>query len=100
MDEQKVRAGLLGKLMSWISEEYWGAGWLSGLEHILGDALTGRRKNVCSPEEIEELNYLSKKCGGWIVWDEQAKGERLVPMDEWLRLYEANRHVYSEEKDN
>ena len=99
MDEQKITAGLLRKLMSWISEEYWCAGWLSGLEYVLWDALTGRQKGACSPEEIEELKYLSEKCGGWIIWDEQAKDERLVPREEWLRLYEANRHKHSEEKD-
>ncbi len=91
MDEQEISAGLLRKLMSWISEEYWCAGWLSGLEYILWDAVTGRRENVCSPEEIAELKYLSEKCGGWIIWDERVEGERFAPMDEWLHLYETNR---------
>lgn len=66
MDEQTITAGLLRKLMSGISEDYWCAGWLSGLEYILWDAVTGKRKNVCTPEEIEQLKYLSEKCGGWI----------------------------------
>jgi hypothetical protein len=41
-------------------------------------------------EEIEQLKYLSEKCG-WSIGDEQSKGEKFVPMQEWLRLYEANR---------
>ena len=89
MDEQTITAGLLRKLMSGISEDYWCAGWLSGLEYTLWDAVTGKRKNVCSSEEIEQLRYLSEKCGGWIIWDQQAKDERFVPIDEWLRLYDA-----------
>jgi hypothetical protein len=91
MDEQKITADLLLKLMSWISEECWCAGWMHNLEYILWDAVTGRRENVCSPEEIKELKYLSEKCGGWIIWDDQAKGERFIPMQDWLRLYEAKR---------
>jgi hypothetical protein len=75
VDEQTITAGLLRKLMSGISEDYWCAGWLSGLEYTLWDAVTGKRKNVCSSEEIEQLKYLSEKSGGWIIWDEQAKDE-------------------------
>ena len=99
MDEQTVTADLLRKLMSGMSEECWCAGWLSGLEYILWDAVTGKRKNICGPEEIEQLKYLSEKCGGWIVWDEQATDERFVPMEQWLRLYEAKRRELSETKD-
>lgn len=90
MDEQKITAALLTRLMSGISEERWCAGWLGGLEYTLWDAVVGRQKAVCSSEEIEQLKYLSEKCG-WIIWDEQSKGEKFVPMQEWLRLYEANR---------
>jgi len=75
MDEQNITAGLLLKLMSGISEERWCAGWYHNLEYILWDAVTGRREDICSPEEIEQLKYLSGKCGGWIIWDEQAKDE-------------------------
>lgn len=95
MDEQKITAGLLRKLMSEISEECWCAGWLIGLEHILWEAVTGKQTKICSPEEIEHLRYLSEKCGGWIIWDDQATGEKFAPMEEWLRLYEVKRHKYS-----
>ena len=98
MDEPKITAGLLRMLMSEISEGYWCAGWLGGLEYILWDVVTGKRKDICIPEEIEQLKYLSEKCGGWIIWDEQAIKEKFVPMGEWLRLYEASGHNYSAEK--
>jgi hypothetical protein len=91
MNEQKITAGLLADAMSTISEENWCAGWMHNLEYMLWDVVMGRRKKLCSPEEIEQLKYLSEKCRGWIVWDEQVKGERFVPMQEWLRLYEAQR---------
>ncbi len=92
MDEQSITAGLLEKLMSAISEECWCAGWMRDLEYTLWDVVMGRRKGICGPEEVEQLKYLSEKCGGWIVWDEQAKRERFVPMQEWLTLYEAKRN--------
>ncbi len=98
MDEQKITAGLLRKLMSEISEERWCAGWLGGLEYILWDVVTGKRNDICSPDEIEQLKYLTEKCGGWIVWDKQAINEKFVPMEEWLRLYESNGHQHSAEK--
>ncbi len=91
MDEQKTTAGLLRKVMSGISEEYWCAGWMHNLEYMLWDAVIGKREGICSPEEIEQLKYLSGKCSGWIIWDEEAKDERFVPMQDWLRLYEAKR---------
>jgi len=77
--------------MSCISEERWCAGWMSKLEYMLWDAVTGRRENLCTPEEIEQLKVLSGKCGGWIIWDEQAKNKRFEPMQDWLRLYESQR---------
>ena len=98
MDEQDITAKLLVKVMSGISEECWCAGWMHNLEYMLWDAVTGRRKNLCSLEEIEQLKYLSEKCGGWIIWDEQARGEKFVPKQEWLRLYEAHSLKASEEE--
>ena len=92
MNEQRITADLLRKLMSEISEEYWCAGWLGGLEHVLWDVVTGKRTDICTPEEIEQLKYLSEKCGGWIVWDKEGICERFVSMEEWLRLYEARHH--------
>jgi hypothetical protein len=89
VDEQDITAKLLVKVMSGISEERWCAGWMHNLEYMLWDVVTGRREGICSPEEIEQLKYLSEKCGGWIIWDEQAKGERFISMQDWLRLYEA-----------
>ena len=89
MDEQNITAGLLLKIMSAISEEYWCAGWLHDLEYILWDAVIGRRKDICTPEEIKQLKYLSEKCGGWIILDTQTRSEIFVPMQQWRRLYEA-----------
>jgi hypothetical protein len=91
MNEQHITAGLLVKLMSAISEESWCAGWMHNLEYMLWDVVTGRREGICSPEEIEQLKYLSEKCCGWIIWDEQVKGESFIAMQDWLPLYEAKR---------
>jgi hypothetical protein len=50
LDEQAITAGLLRKLMSGISEDYWCAGWLSGLEYTLWDAVTGSEKMFAGPK--------------------------------------------------
>jgi hypothetical protein len=42
-----------------------------------GMQLRGRREGICSSEAVEQLKYLSEKCGGWTVWDEQVKGEKV-----------------------
>ena len=98
MDERKITTSLLRTLMSWISEERWCAGWLYNLEYMLWDVAIGKRRDVCSLEEAEQLKYLSEKCGGWIIWDGQEKDTTFVPIEEWLRLYEAHSDKSPEEK--
>ena len=95
MDEQKITGGLLRMVMSEISDERWCASWLAGLEYILWEVAVGKRNDVCGPDEIEQLKYLSEKCGGWVVWNNQAIDQKFVPIEEWLRLCEANGHRYA-----
>lgn len=83
----------LYEAMSQISEQQWSARWISGLDNMLWEDLD-------SYPEIEEL---SKKCNGWIVWVDRdkahaASGRRLVflfapetgaawiGMSDWLEL--------------
>ncbi len=86
--EPRICAGLLARLMSDLSEDLWCAGWLHDLEHDLWGALQGTSSTRLSPPELEQLRYLSDKCGGWIVWDDRGTGRRWVPLAEWRAQHE------------
>jgi len=83
--EARLCAGLLARFMSDLSEDYWAAGWLVGLEFELWSAVREDATRI-GPANAARLRYLSSKCGGWIVWDET--GLRYVPLDEWRERYE------------
>lgn len=84
----------LAQLMSDTSEECWCAGWLIGTEYRLWEAITDPEdhrawgQDKIDDETVEHLRKLSKAVDGWIRYEEN-EGEVFVPMDEWLRLYEA-----------
>ena len=89
---------LLRDYMSELSETYYCAGWLMGLEFSLWAALDGKANFAGSPldrEEIEKLKQLSEKCGGWIYWDETPmtrngltgeSGESFISLDDWKAM--------------
>jgi hypothetical protein len=58
--------GLLG-LMSGISEEYWCAGWLNGLEFDLWNAQANGRygQGAITERQAKLLRLLSEECEGW-----------------------------------
>ena len=76
----------LSEYMSDLSESYWFAGWMTGLEFMLWDLVSGKTRELAGvkvpEEEIAELKRLSSECSGWIVWDD-ASGESFVPLEEW-----------------
>lgn len=62
--------GLLG-LMKGISEEYWCAGWMSGLEFDLWQAPAWKRygQGVITERQATLLRLLSEECDGWWYYD-------------------------------
>ena len=88
----------LGEYMSSISECTYAAGWLTGTEWILWQALLTWREtgeaywspNSEFPDEITRfmpaLDALQKASGGWVWW---LDGMRFVPEERWLRLFDA-----------
>ena len=94
--EARIAAGLLARVMSDISEDVWCAGWLTEVEYILWDAIARERPDWCVREEIEQLKFLSERCGGWIVWDKE-RGRRFVRMEDWLDRYARWRSKREEE---
>jgi hypothetical protein len=89
-DELENEQGAIADFMSEISEEAWCAGWMSGLEYALWDALINGPQEYgwlkLSVRIIEKLKELSANCGGWIIFDD-SKEEVFVPLDERQKLY-------------
>jgi len=78
--------------MSDISEERYAAGWMSNCEYDIWQALNTPGSNSwwgLDDDVKKRLRELSDKCGGWIVWCDTYRGEKWVPMAEWLKMYEA-----------
>jgi hypothetical protein len=87
--ESRVCAGLLAKLMSQLSEDYWCAGWLTDIEYDLWAALEGRGSLRLREADVDQLRYLAGKCAGWISWDDTHHRPRYVPADEWRLLFDS-----------
>jgi hypothetical protein len=63
---------------------------MRNLERMLWDAVTGKRKSLCNPEEIQQQStcWINAADGSFGMRRRKVK---IVPMQDWLRLYEANR---------
>lgn len=83
----------LAQLMSDISEECWCAGWCTGTEYRLWQAMVDPEdhrhwgQDIISDEAIEHLRKLSTAVMGWIVYGDD--GEQWMPLAQWMSLYEA-----------
>lgn len=77
---------ILRAAMSEISESYYAAGWLIGLEHVLWQMVEGgeRRFGMGTVEEYEVANLkrLAEQCGGWWYFDD-ADGETFITTADW-----------------
>jgi hypothetical protein len=61
-----------------LSEHHFDAGWLTDLEFLLWNAITGRPKggtDELSDERITHLQNLSAACGGWMRWPTAAEND-------------------------
>lgn len=91
----------LDQLMSDLSEDYWCAGWLIGLEQDLWEQLKTNDQPVDPDAEffgfgsedsrrrLEEIGEAAARCDGWIVWKEGA-GETFVTFEEWGQILGLN----------
>ena len=87
-------ARLLLQVMRDVSEDYYCAGWIGGLEDELWRMVQGGDRRfglgTVTEAEVADLRDLSTRAGGWWVWewtdgDPQNSGPRFVPMDEWVQ---------------
>jgi hypothetical protein len=82
--DEGAALGLLG-LMTGISEEYWCASWMDGLEFALWNAQDGALYGMGSltPRQCMLLRLLSEECGGWWCWRD---GPKFVSAADWLKM--------------
>jgi hypothetical protein len=90
--QNKYAAELLCHYMSDLSEDYFCAGWLCGLEFTLWGMAFAKADRTfgfgeLNQEEIDKLVDLSVAAGGWWWWvdreDPVESGEEFVTWDEW-----------------
>jgi hypothetical protein len=85
-----AQLGLLA-LMTGISEEYYCAGWMMGLEFDLWRAReTGPLdygRGMVTTRQCDLLRLLSEEAGGWWVFDME-RGSVFLPLAEWLERAE------------
>jgi len=86
----------LCELMMKMSQEYFSAGWIDGLEYYLWGILKGHHvgvKRQWKPEQFDELNRLSQETQGW--WriaedleEPQYDQSIFMPIRQWEARYE------------
>lgn len=107
---QSESAAALRAEMEHFSQHHFSAGWLSDLEFLLWDSITGgiRRQLAerLTDADITRLQDLSAKGGGWWCWPSEAEytahendeewfcGPVWSPMEEWLPRFEAWRKAH------
>ncbi len=79
--------------MSAISERYYYAGWLLGLEYTLWGMILGTVSRewglgIVGQAEISEVKQLSDAAGGWWAWNDMIDAELFLPWTEWYNLYQ------------
>jgi len=81
--DEGAALGLLG-LMTGISEEFWCAGWMSGMEYDLWLAEPGKHygQGTLSARQATLLRLLSEECGGWWYWHGN-QGPKFITLDKW-----------------
>lgn len=88
--DEGAQWGLLS-LMTGISEEFWAAGWMSGLEYSLWVAVEGgsRRYGMgeLSERQVQLLRLLAEEAEGWWIWE---GGPKFIPLMEWRGKFAAS----------
>lgn len=77
----------LAECISSISEQRYRASWMQGIERDVWEALNAPSRSYgalsLTLHEVQQLNALCSKCGGWIMFDD-ANEETFIPIDAWM----------------
>ena len=82
LSDREIHKQILLRIMRDLSEVYYSAGWMIGLEHYLWN-LALRQNTV----EGQMLLYCAEVSGGWWIWDDKAGGHVFVPLAAWKPVY-------------
>ena len=79
---------LLDIMRGW-SERHYAAGWNRGLEYELWSCIQDVHLfGFIEASEILAIAQVALLANGWWVWDEAAKTEKFVSLEEWERIRE------------
>lgn len=81
---KEIHRNLLLRLMRELSEEYYAAGWIVGLEFYLWHMAVTKPNT----EEAQLLIFCAEASGGWWMWDESKGGPLFVPLPIWTAQYQ------------
>lgn len=84
------RQQILADYMRMLSEDLYSAGWMQDFEFLLWQRITTGQLRTLSRERADLLRDLSKLCGGWIAFNNDANVNEFyvfVPLEEWKAKY-------------
>ncbi len=96
--KDSIRRSLRKRLLSLmrdISEDHYCAGWMSGLEYSLWQAVLQYPRpyefglGPIEEENVLELKDLAEELQEWAVWGGET-GEKLIPLEDWRRIFAAH----------
>lgn len=80
---REIHRQLLLRLMRSLSEDYYCAGWMHGLELSLWHMALRQ-----DSEEGQILLYCAETAGGWWIWDDQRDNNVFIPLPVWRGMYD------------
>ncbi len=80
-----THARLLLDEMRDLSEDYFCASWLIGLEFRLWDAINGAETEL-HESDLASLKYHRELAGGWWIWSDDHGGEIFVTTKQWEEI--------------
>lgn len=75
------------ELMRDISEDYYCASWMNGLEFTLWEAVNCDINSEIRIADADSLRFKNEQAGGWWIWSDNAGGEIFVTTEEWLEIF-------------
>jgi hypothetical protein len=84
-----------GKLRE-ISENCYAAGWMSGIEFTVWDAVQGGTSSIVNEQEAKLLKEASNVIGGWVAWNDHIGDAVFVPHSEWNRMCQQEERNYED----
>lgn len=88
-----ARKSLIASMENY-SEEYYSAGWHTGLEFSLWDRIHGPvDKDNLTNRDCDEfvIASMSSLTNGWAIWDEELGDPKWIPLAEWEQILESRK---------